>query len=74
MSKYRVKHDGTVVYADKRRWKMLYILSKGALWEGDPVEGQNWHHNRIWIKGFDGFVWSGDLEQMNDADGGSGVV
>lgn len=64
--KYTVKHDGTVVYAAPRRWKMLYTLSKGAPWEGIEVQGQNWHHIRVWVKGFDGFVWRGDLEEVRE--------
>jgi len=64
--KYRVLFDGTVVYARPQRWKMLYALSKGALWEGEPVRGQYWRRNPIWIKGYDGFVWSGMLEEVSD--------
>jgi len=66
--KYRVKFDGTVVYAAPRRWKMLYTVSKGSLWEGDEVPGQRWHHNALWVKGQSGFVWRGDLDEVDDAE------
>lgn len=62
--RYTVKFDGTVVYAQPRRWKMLRVLSKGAMWEGDEVAGQRWHHNAVWVKGADGFVWRGDLDKV----------
>jgi hypothetical protein len=66
--KYRVKSDGTTVYEQPRRWRMLRSLSKGVLWEGEPVKGQNWQHNHVWIKGYDGYVWSGALEEVDDAE------
>jgi hypothetical protein len=66
MNRYRVISEITTVYGLPRRWRMLRTLSIGELWEGEPVEGQNWRHNRVWIKGYDGYVWSGALEEIKE--------
>lgn len=72
MKRYRVIVPVTTVYKKSGRWShMLYTLSMGALWQGEPVEGQSWRHNRIWIEGiegFGGFVWSGALEEIQEED------
>ena len=67
VKKYRVISDGTTVYAKPRRWRMLRSLSKGEMWEGELVKGQRWQHNDVWVWGYDGFVWSGALEEVKDA-------
>lgn len=63
---YRVIVDTVTVYRQPRHYGILYQLSHGAIWVGHLIEGSNWRGNNMWVRGFDGYVWRGALEPIDE--------